>query len=329
VEVGLERVKGAEGNRSVGVMGKMVGARTVYQTRQAMLGYLFALPWILGLIIFWGGPILVSFYFSFTEYAVIGSPRFIGLENFVTAFTNDDLFWPSLGRTFNFTFLFVPTAIAGAMLLAVLLNQKLKGTNIYRTIFFVPHLIPAVALAVLWIYLLQPQLGPINYFLRQLGVQEPPGWLAERDWALFSVTMINVWAYMGGNAMLIFLAGLQGVPKELYEASDIDGANFWDKFWNVTLPMISPMVLFNVVLVIIASLKVFTTAWVATKGGPSYATWFFALHIYQQAFQYFRLGYGSALAWMLAVLLIVFTLLQLWLSRRWVHYEGETEGRGA
>lgn len=307
---------------TVGFLGKLVGAKTGSQTRQALWGYFFLLPWILGLIIFWGGPILASLYFGFTEYAVIGAPKFIGLANYVKAFTQDDLFWPSLGRTFFFTAAYVPTSVGGALVLAVFLNQKLKGTNLFRTIFFVPHLIPAVALAVLWTFLLQPKLGPINMFLRNLGIQNPPGWLASRDSALYSVTLINVWAAMGGNTMLIFLAGLQGVSQELYEAADIDGAGPLMKFRHVTLPLISPVIFFNIVLAIIGALKVFTTAWVATKGGPSYATWFFALHIYNQAFQYFRLGYGSALAWVLAAILIFFTYIQIRYSRRWVHYEG-------
>jgi multiple sugar transport system permease protein len=322
VEIGAKRLDSAKASARVGWLGKLVGAKTPYQTRSALMGYLFALPWILGLIIFWGGPILASFYFSFTEYAVIGAPRFIGLDNYAQAFSGDDLFWPSLGRTFYFTIMFVPSAIIGSLILAILLNQKLKGTNIFRTIFFIPHLIPAVALAVLWIYLLQPRLGPMNHFLRQLGIENPPDWLAARDSALYSITMINAWAALGGNTMLIFLAGLQGVPEELYDAATIDGAGIWSKFWHVTLPMISPVLLFNLILAIIASLKVFTTAWVATQGGPAYATWFFALHIYNQAFLYFRMGYGSALAWILATILICFTLFQLWSSKRWVHYEG-------
>jgi multiple sugar transport system permease protein len=303
-------------------LSRAVGAKTQFQTRKALWGYAFAIPWILGLIIFWGGPILASFYFGFTEYAVIGAPEFIGLDNYIRAFTGDDLFWPSLGRTFTFAFAFVPAAVGGALILAVMLNQKLLGTNIYRTIFFVPHLIPAVALAVVWTFLLDPRLGPVNQFLRNLGVDNPPAWLASRDSALYSVIMINVWAAMGGNTMLIFLAGLQGVPKELYEAADIDGAGTWVKFRHVTLPLISPTIFFNVVLAVIGALKVFTTAWVATGGGPSYATWFFALHIYNQAFQYFRLGYGSALAWVLVAILLFFTFIQVRYSRRWVHYEG-------
>jgi multiple sugar transport system permease protein len=301
----------------------LVGANSAYQTRKALYGYLFALPWIIGLVVFWGGPILASFYFSFTEYGVTNSPTFIGLDNYTQAFSRDDLFWSSLGRTFTFAIVFVPIAVGGALLLAILLNQKLKGTNIYRTIFFVPHLLPAVAIAVLWSFLLAPKLGPVNEFLRSIGIANPPDWLSSTDSALASVIMINVWAAVGGNTMLIFLAGLQGVPQELYEAAEIDGAGPWSKFRNITLPLISPTIFFNVVLAIIAALKVFTTAFVTTQGGPSYATWFFALHIYNQAFKYFRLGYGSALAWVLAVILIVFTFIQIWYSRRWVHYEGE------
>lgn len=300
---------------------RLVGAKTEFQAKRALWGYVFALPWILGLIIFWGGPILASLYFSFTEYSVTGTPRFLGLDNYVRAFTADDLFWSSLGRTFTFAVIFVPVAVGGALILAVMLNQNLRGTTFYRTIFFVPHLLPAVAIAVVWTFLLQPKLGPVNEFLRDLGWQNPPGWLATRDSALWSVTMINLWAAVGGNTMLIFLAGLQGVPRELYEAAEIDGAGAWSKFRNVTLPLLTPTIFFNMVLAVIASLKVFTTAWVATQGGPSYATWFFALHIYNQAFPYGRLGYGSALAWVLAIILIIFTFFQIWQSRRWVHYE--------
>lgn len=315
----LEQGSVAQGNS---FLGKLAGTQSKFQTQRALWGYVFALPWILGLIIFWGGPILASFYFAFTEYAVIGAPKWIGLANYTKAFTGDDLFWSSLGRTFTFAAVYVPVAVGGALLLAVMLNQKLQGTNIYRTIFFVPHLLPAVALAVVWTFLLDPRLGPINEFLRTIGVAEPPAWLASRSSALYSVTMISIWAAMGGNTMLIFLAGLQGVPYELYEAADMDGAGPLIKFRHVTLPLLTPTIFFNVVLAVIGALKVFTTAWVATAGGPSYATWFFALHIYSQAFAYFRLGYGSALAWVLVIILLFFTYIQVAYSRRWVHYEG-------
>ncbi len=304
-----------------GFLSTLVGAKTRFQTQKALWGYLFALPWILGIIFFWGGPILTSLYYSFTEYAVINSPTWIGTANYVRAFTEDDLFWPSLGKTFLFTLAFVPSSIAGALGLALLLNQKLKGTAVFRTIFFIPHLIPAVALAVLWIYLLQPRFGPVNAFLRMVGVVSPPVWFASEKSALWTVTLINVWSAVGGNTMLIFLAGLQGIPQDFYEAASIDGAGRWAKFRSITLPMLSPTIFFNLVLAIIAALKVFTTAWVAVQGGPSYATWFFVIHIYQQAFQFFRFGYGSALAWILAIILIAFTLVQVYTSRKWVHYD--------
>jgi multiple sugar transport system permease protein len=322
VSVAAEKLKPTAAHSATPLWGKLVGAQSRFQAKRALWGYLFALPWILGLIIFWGGPIIASFYFAFTDYAVIGAPEWIGLDNYIKAFTGDDLFWSSLGRTFTFAAVYVPAAVGGALFLAIMLNQKLQGTNIYRTVFFVPHLLPAVALAVVWTFLLDPRLGPINEFLRSLGVADPPAWLASRDSALYSVTMINVWAAVGGNTMLIFLAGLQGVPTELYEAADMDGASTFVKFRHVTLPLLTPTIFFNVVLAVIGALKVFTTAWVATAGGPSYATWFFALHIYAQAFSYFRLGYGSALAWVLVVILLFFTYLQVVYSRRWVHYEG-------
>lgn len=303
------------------LLARIVGAQTKLQTREAIEGYLFALPWILGLIIFFGGPILASMALSFTEYDILSVPHFSGLDNYTRAFFDDKLFWPSLGRTFLYAGIVVPTSLAGSLLLAILLNQKLLGTNIFRTIFFVPHLTPIVAVAVIWSWLLHPNLGPINGYLEQLSI-EGPGWFTDRQWAIPATILVSIWMQLGGNAMLIFLAGLQGVPIELYEASDLDGASGWAKFRHITLPMISPTIFFNLVLGIIAAMKVFGLAFVTTAGGPAYATWFFALHIYHQAFEFYRLGYGSALAWLFAVILIAFTLIQLRLSGRWVYYEG-------
>ncbi len=304
------------------LLARLVGAQTKLQMQEAIEGYLFALPWILGLIIFFGGPILASMALSFTEYDILSVPRFNGLENYTRAFFDDRLFWASLGRTFLYAGIVVPTSLAGSLLLALLLNQQLLGTNIFRTIFFVPHLTPIVAVAVIWSWLLHPNLGPVNGYLEQVGI-DGPGWFTDRQWAIPSTILVSIWMQLGGNAMLIFLAGLQGVPTELYEAADLDGASSWAKFRHITLPMISPTIFFNLVLGIIAAMKVFGLAFVTTAGGPAYATWFFALHIYHQAFEFYRLGYGSALAWLFAVILIVFTLVQLKLSGRWVYYEGE------
>lgn len=309
---------------SVSFIARLAGARTPLQARQALWGYLLLLPWLLGMIIFILGPIIASFYFSFTDYEGMGTPIWIGLANYEKAFFGDDLFWSSLGRTFEYSFAIVPLGLIGSLLLAVLLNRGMKGTNLFRTLFFLPSLTPAVALALLWAWLFHPTVGPINLALGFVGVPGP-GWLADKNWALPALIIISLWASMGGNAMLIFLAGLQGVPKELMDAAEIDGAGRWAKFRNVTLPMISPTMLFNLILGVIGALKVFTLAFVATQGGPSYATWFFALHIYQQAFSYFRMGYGSALAWLFVIMLLIFTYIQLVLSRRWVYYAGGSD----
>lgn len=308
--------------QSLPLLARVVGASSPLAAKKALWGYLFLLPWILGLIIFWVGPILTSLFLSLTEYDVISDPRWIGLENYQKAFTQDDLFWPSLTRTFQFSFIVVPIGLTGSLLLALLLNRGMRGTNIFRTIFFLPHLTPIVALALLWSWLFHPAVGPVNAGLEAIGITGP-GWLLTKEWALPSIILISLWAAWGGNAMLIFLAGLQGVPTELIDAAQIDGAGWWAKFRHITLPMISPTILFNLILGIIGSLQVFSLAFVLTKGGPAYATWFYALHIYQNAFSYFKMGYGSALAWIFVVVLLIFTFIQLNLSRRWVFYGGE------
>ncbi len=310
--------------RSPGLVARLVGAKSPLETKQALWGYVFLMPWLLGLTIFLVGPILISAYLSFTEYDVLSSPQFIGLSNYARAFTGDKQFWPSLGRTLYYSIVVVPVGLIGSLALAMLLNQGIKGTNIFRTLYFLPHLTPAVALAVLWVWIFHPSLGPVNTMLGWIGI-DGPGWLTSKQWALPALIIITIWAGVGGNTMLIFLAGLQGVPKELLEAAEIDGAGAWARFRNVTLPMISPTMLFNLILGIIGALKVFTLAFVATNGGPSYATWFYALHIYNQAFNYFRMGYGAALAWIFVVVLMAFTYLQLHLSRRWVYYAGESD----
>ena len=310
--------------RLVSPLARLAGAKTPLQARKALWGYILLLPWLLGLIIFILGPIIASLYLSFTDYEVISPPVWVGLANYQKAFFGDDLFWPSLWRTFEYSIAVVPIGLLGSLFLAILLNRGMKGTNIFRTLFFLPSLTPAVALALLWAWLFHPSVGPINLGLSYIGIQGP-GWLTDKNWALPALIIISLWASMGGNGMLIFLAGLQGVPESLMDAAEIDGAGRWEKFRNITLPMISPTMLFNLILGVIGALKVFTIAFVATQGGPSYATWFFALHIYQQSFSYFRMGYGSALAWLFVVMLLIFTYIQLTISRRWVYYAGGSD----
>lgn len=286
---------------------------------------MFLLPWIIGLIVFVAGPMIASFWLSLNKYNIVEPPEFIGFENFRRAFTEDPLFWPSLGRTFVWAILYVPLAIGGALMTATLLNQGLRLTNIYRTIFFLPHLTPIVASIFIWTWLLQPQFGFVNEVIWQLFKIEGPGWFGSKEWAIPALVLVALWGAIGGNMMLIFLAGLQGVPKDLYEVAALDGANLWQRFWNITLPMISPTVFFNLVLGIIGALQAFSNAFIATGGGPAYATWLFALHIYQNAFDFGQMGYASALAVFFFVILVTLTFLNFKLSQRWVYYAGEVK----
>lgn len=289
--------------------------------RQNVLGYLWISPWLIGFLIFTLGPMVASLVFSFTNYRIINVVRFTGLNNYVTALTKDRLFWPSMGRTFYYVLISVPLGLLGSLLLASLLNQRVRGETIFRTLFYLPSLTPAAAAAILWQWLLHYEVGVVNYILSLIGIKGPP-WLGSSQWAIPAIILIGLWTGMGGGRMIIFLAGLQGVPREFYEAAEIDGAGRWHKFKSITLPMISPTIFFNLVLGIIGALQVFTTAYITTKGGPGRATWFFALHVYTNAFEYFDMGYACTLAWLMFIMLLVFTVIQIRLSDQWVYYAG-------
>jgi len=293
---------------------------------EALEGYLWISPWFLGLIIFTAGPILASLYLSFTQYKIGDIPQWIGLENYREALYRDKLFWPSLGRTGYFAVFNVILGVTGSLILAMILDKIVRARSLYRAIYYLPSLTPAVATAILWGWLLHPQVGLVNDILRRIGIKGP-GWLSSTDWAIPSIILISLWGSIGGGRMIIFLAGLQGVPTEFYEAAEIDGANTTQKFWHITLPMISPTVLFNLILGIIGSFNVFTIAYVATEGGPNYATWFYMLHLYYNAFSWFQMGYACALAWFLFIIVVTLTLIQLALSKRWVYYEFAEIGR--
>jgi len=288
-------------------------------------GWLWSSPWILGFFVWTLGPMLYSLYLSFSKYSIATSPTWVGLANFQHALSGaDSLFWPSLLRTFTWAVVMVPLSLTGSLLAAVLLNQKLRATPLFRVLFFLPSLTPAVALALLWQWLFQPEFGPINYLLGMLGVDHPPLWLSDERLAMPSLMIMTLWGAIGGGTMIIFLAGLQGVPLELHEAASIDGAGALRRFFSVTLPMITPTIFFNLVIGVIGALRTFATAFVATGGGPHYATWFYILHLYQTAFQSFDMGYASALAWIFFVIVVTLTTLNVRLSRNWVYYEGET-----
>jgi multiple sugar transport system permease protein len=297
--------------------------RSLARRRENIYGYIFLTPWLLGFFGLFLGPGLVSLYLSLTKYDVLSPPQWIGTANYVKMFTADDLFWPSLQRTFYFAGLGVPLGVLGSMFLAILLNMKLRGVSFYRTLFFMPSLVPLVASVVLWKWLLNTDFGIVNQALREIGMADPPGWFSDRRWAIPSLISLRLWAGIGGTQMIIFLAGLQGIPESLYDAASIDGANAWQRIRHVTIPLLTPTIFFNTVLGIIGALQTFAAAFVATEGGPGFATWFFSLHIWKQAFDYWNMGYAAALAWFFALIIIGLTIIQMWLSKRWVFYYGE------
>jgi len=306
-----------------------IAARGYLRRDETFWAYVFLAPWIIGLVAFILGPMLFSLVLSFFNYTLGGSYSFAGLDNWIKAFTGDEFFWPTVGRTITYTVMLVPLSVLGALGTAMLLNQGLRFTIAYRTIFFMPHLVPVVAATYIWLWLLNGQFGLVNEVLFQIGYRltgtgfKGPNWFGDTATAMPALVAITVWGAVGGNMMLIFLAGLQGIPHELYEAANIDGAGSWSRFWHVTLPLISPTMFFNSVLACIGAVQAFETAFVGTGGGPAYATWIYGLHIYRTAFDYADMGYGSTLAWILFIVLAVFTYVQFKASKHWVYYAGE------
>jgi multiple sugar transport system permease protein len=296
--------------------------------RKAIEGYLYIAPFLIGFLIFTAYPLLASLYLSFTNFNLISDPVWVGLENYTRAFTGDNLFWSSLERTGRYALLVVPLGVLASLGAALLLNQGFPGTSIFRTFFFLPSITPIIASVLIWLWILQPSIGVMNYLLSLVGVPGPP-WVQSTVWAVPSLVLLGLWNTAGGSRMIVFLAGLQGVPTELYEASKIDGANAWQRFRNVTLPLISPTIFFNVVISIIGALSVFSVAYIGTQGGPAYATYFYVYHLYTSAFQYSLMGYASALAWVFLLIVLALTVIQFQLSDRWVYYAGgESSERG-
>jgi len=282
---------------------------------------------LLGFLIFTAYPLVMSFYLSFTNYNIISDPVWAGLENYRRAFFEDDLFWSSLGRTGKYALWVVPLGIVCSLLAAMLLNQGLPGTTIFRTIFFLPSITPIIASVLIWLWILQPSIGVMNYLLSLVGIPGP-AWVQSTAWAMPSLVLLSLWNTAGGSRMIVFLAGLQGVPQELYEAAHIDGASAWQRFWHVTIPMISPTIFFNLVISVIGALSVFSVAYIGTQGGPAYATYFYVYHLYVSAFQYSLMGYASALAWVFLLIVLFLTVLQFNLQSRWVFYAGDEKSGG-
>ncbi len=276
--------------------------------------------WLIGFILFTGGPIVASLIFSFTDWTGVNISRakWVGLANFNQLLFSDKLFWIATRNTFYYSVGSVALGTAGALIVAILLNQKLPGSTLLRVIYYLPSIASGVAISILWLWLFNPQVGLINYALSLVGIKGPL-WLGSQQWALPALIIKSLWNI--GSNMVILLAGLQGIPVPLYEAARIDGASKWDEFRNITIPMLSPVLFFVIVISTIASFQIFTDVRVMTQGGPGTATYVFVYFIYQTAFEYLKMGYSSALAWLLFMIIFVLTLLQLWASSRWVYYE--------
>lgn len=294
--------------------------------RAEWIGLAFASPWLLGLLIFGLYPICASAWYSLCSYNVVRPPQFVGLENYTILLFEDPQFWKSLWNTLFLTMFGLPVQLGAALLAAMLLNMPLKGQSIFRTLFYLPTVVPAVATAILWVWILNPEYGLLNLALHYLGIPGP-GWMTDPSWSKPALILMGVWGV--GNTAVIFLAGLQQVPRALYEAAVVDGANAWQRFRNVTIPVISPVIFFNLVMGIIGSFQYFTHVYVMTAGlaaggrgagGPEFSTLVYPLYLYQNAFLFFRMGYASAMAWIM-FLIVALILAFVFRSSRWVHYE--------
>lgn len=287
-------------------------------------GYLFIAPWLIGFFGLTAYPMLLSLYYSFTDYTLMEPISWVGIKNYITIFTDDARFIESVKVTFQYVLASVPLKLIAALLVAVILNKAMKGISFYRTAIYFPSLIGgSIAVSILWRNIFGVD-GILNEILSIFGIQGK-GWITSPDSALWTLILLTVWQF--GSAMVIFLAGLKQIPSDLYEASSVDGANRFAQFFKITLPMLSPIIYFNLIMGVINSFQMFTSAFVITNGGPMNSTYVYALYLYERAFSRYQLGYASALAWIMLVMIVVAAALIAWSSKYWVFYETETGGK--
>jgi multiple sugar transport system permease protein len=290
------------------------------EARSLAVGLAFLSPWLVGFLVFTLIPVAMSLYYSLTDYSLLQPPLYKGLDNY-RALANDPVFWKVLLNTFVYAIFALPLGMILALAVAMLLNSRVAGVSVYRTIVFLPSIVPAVASAMVWMWLFNAKLGLINTGLRAVGVSNPPAWLNDASWAMPALILMSFWGI--GNTVVIYLAGLQDVPRELYEAADIDGATAAHKVWHVTLPSISPVIFFNLIMAIIGTLQVFAVPFIMTGGGPARATYFYTMYLYDNAFRFLNMGYASAMAWVQLLLVLLLTAIAAWSSKHWVHYQGK------
>lgn len=291
----------------------------IQRKREERNGYLFASPWIVGFLVFMVYPLVASLYFSFCDYSVLRRPVWTGLDNFNTLF-HDEVFWTCLKNTAYFAVFFLPASLVLALALAMLLNTKVRGLAFYRTVFYLPSLVPMVATAVLFLWVFDQDNGVVNQLIRLAG-GTGPGWLTDPAWSKFTIILLSLWGV--GNTMIIYLAALQEVPQSMYEAADLDGASAWAKTKAVTLPMISPVLLFNLIMGIVGAIQIFTIPFVMFPGGsPAHSTYMYAAYLYDNAFRFHNMGYACAMGWIMFLIILVLTLISRQITEKHVYYEG-------
>ncbi len=294
-------------------------ARLRSSQRETIAFYLSISPWLMGFVLFIAGPMLISLVVSFTHWDLLSDPVWAGAANY-RHMLDDPRFWQALRVTAVYTLVYVPTDLVGGLILALLVRGRLVGTRVFRTVFYLPTVLSGVAFVVVWLWLLNPNGGLINTLLAQVGIVGPR-WLVDPRWALASLLLMSFWGW--GRTMVIFLAGMQAIPAEYYEAASMDGASGLRRFWNITLPLLTPAIFFTLILSVINTFQTFTNAFVATDGGPLDATLFFVLYLYKQAFELRNMGYASALAWVLFAVVLALTIVVFRSQRFWVFYGGE------
>ena len=288
--------------------------------REAMWFYVLVSPWIVGFLVFLAGPLLASLYLSLTDYDLLTTPHWVGLSNYVRMFSHDPLFWKVLGNTAFYTLVSVPLSTVISVALAALLNRPLPGMRVYRTIVYLPALVPLVASAMLFAWVLAPDAGLINKALALVGIRGP-AWLLSETWVIPALVLMSIWGV--GTGVVLLLAGMQGIPGELLEAATIDGANARQRFFRIVLPMLSPVILFNVVMGLIGAFQIFSQVYILTGGGPNNASQMLVPYLFEEGFKNYRMGYASALSWVLFAVIMICTAIVFRSSSRWVFYESE------
>ncbi|NBD27777.1 carbohydrate ABC transporter permease [Paenibacillus glycinis] len=298
-----------------------IKSKSSYKRKLTLYGVLFALPWMLGILIFSAYPLVMSIYYSFTSYSILDAGQWVGIGNY-KELMSDNTFRISIYNTLYYTLISVPLNIAVGVALALLLNTKIRGQGIYRTLFFIPSLVPAVATTIIWMWLLNPQFGLVNYWLEKIGISGPP-WLGDEHWAKPSLILMSLWGV--GQAIVIYLAGLQDIPQDYYDAADVDGASTARKLRHITLPLMTPVIFFNLIMGVIGTMQNFVLPYTLTNGtgAPAGSLMFYVMYLYQNAFLYLKMGYASAMAWILFLIVLVLTILIFVSQKRWVHYQGK------